>query len=496
LNTALAIIAAFLVLSVALGMLARRGRTMSLEQWAVGGRGFGTIFVFLLMAGEIYTTFTFLGASGWAYANGAAAFYIPCYGAIAYVIGYFILPPVWRYAAEHRLLSQVDFFVAKYRSDRLGLAVSLVGVAALLPYLVLQLKGLGIIISEASYGAISPSTAVWLSTGALVGYVVVSGVHGSAWTSVLKDFMILGVAVGLGIYLPVHYYGSYAAMFEAIEHSRNGFAVLSGSGMSPAWLVSTALLSALGFFMWPHAFASIYTARDESVLRRNAAIMPFYQVILVFVLFVGFAAVLQVPGLKGADGDLALLRISKATFSPVVVGVIGAAGLLTALVPGSMLLVSASTILVQNVLRPIFKGLPERAAAGVAKGLVPLVALFAVLLTLRPGNTVVQLLLMGYSLVTQLFPAFLVALPRVPLASRSGALAGIIAGEATVAYLSLSGVTLSTLFPRWPSAITDVNVGMIALLVNVATMIAVTLVTRERMSRDPTRDRTFASFRG
>src|SRR5262249_49468241 len=184
----------------------------------------------------------------------------------------------------------------------------------------------GIIISEASYGAMSPPTAVWLSTGALVGYVVVSGVHGSAWTSVLKDLMILGVAVGLGIYLPVHYYGSYAAMFEAIERSRQGFVVLASSGMSPAWLLSTVLLSALGFFMWPHTFASIYTARDERVLRRNAAIMPLYQVILVFVLFVGFAAVLQVPGLRGADGDLALLRISKATFSPVVVGLIGAAG--------------------------------------------------------------------------------------------------------------------------------------------------------------------------
>src|SRR5262249_15245880 len=102
----------------------------------------------------------------------------------------------------------------------------------------------------------------------------------------------------------------------------------------------------------------------------------------------------------------------KATFSPVVVGLIGAAGLLTALVPGSMLLVSASTIVVQNVLRPVFRRLPERAAGNVAKGLVPVVALIAVFLTLRAGNTVVQLLLMGYNLVTQLFPPLLFALPR------------------------------------------------------------------------------------
>ena len=60
-NVALLIIAAFFIVAVMLGLYARRGHTMSLEQWSLGGRGFGTIFVFLLMAGEIYTTFTFLG---------------------------------------------------------------------------------------------------------------------------------------------------------------------------------------------------------------------------------------------------------------------------------------------------------------------------------------------------------------------------------------------------------------------------------------------------
>ena len=61
-NGALPFIAAAALLAFALGFLASRGKEMSLEQWTVGGRGFGAIFVFLLLAGEIYTTFTFLGA--------------------------------------------------------------------------------------------------------------------------------------------------------------------------------------------------------------------------------------------------------------------------------------------------------------------------------------------------------------------------------------------------------------------------------------------------
>src|SRR5206468_8862238 len=117
----------------------------------------------------------------------------------------------------HHLHSQPDFFVSKYRSPALGVLVSLVSVAALVPYLVLQLKGLGIIISETSYGSLSVAAAVWISVTALVVYVVISGVHGSAWTAVVKDIMILGVAVGLGLYLPWHYYGGYGPMFEAIE---------------------------------------------------------------------------------------------------------------------------------------------------------------------------------------------------------------------------------------------------------------------------------------
>ena len=296
-NPALVVIACFLALSFALGLLARRGRTMSLEQWSVGGRGFGALFVFLLMAGEIYTTFTFLGGSGWAYGRGAPAFYILCYGAIAFALSYFLLPVIWRYATLHQLHSQPDFFVSKYRSTALGVLVALVSVTALVPYLVLQLKGLGIILSEMSYGSLSVPVAVWISVTVLVVYVVISGVHGSAWTAVVKDIMILAVAVGLGIYLPLHFYGGYGAMFEAIEHAKPGFLTLPATGMSTSWFVSTVLLSGLGFYMWPHTFSSSYTARSEDVFRKNAVAMPLYQLVLLFVFFTGFAAILQVPGL-------------------------------------------------------------------------------------------------------------------------------------------------------------------------------------------------------
>jgi SSS family solute:Na+ symporter len=476
-NGALPFIAAAALLALALGFLAGRGKDMTLEQWTVGGRGFGAIFVFLLLAGEIYTTFTFLGGSGYAYGKGAPAYYILCYGTLAYVLSYFMLPPIWRYAKENRLYSQSAFFVRKYDSPALGIIVALVDIVALIPYLVLQLKGLGIIVEVAGYGAISSTLAIWIGAAIVAAYVMVSGVHGSAWTSVAKDTMILGVVIFLGIYLPYHYYGGLGPMFEAIDKAKPGFTVLPPHGESLWWFSSTVLLTALGFYMWPHTFASIYTAKSARVIRKNAIVLPLYQLILLFVFFVGFAATLQVPGLTGSNIDLALFKLSAKTFDPWFVGVIGATGVLTALVPGSMILITASTLIANNLYRAVNPSADDRQVSRLAKLLVPLVALVAVFFTLKGGDTIVAMLLMGYSLVTQLFPSLVLSLAQRNFATREGAAAGIVAGVATVAIVSLSGANFHTL--TWlPAQVQDLNMGIVALAVNFVVLILVSLATR------------------
>jgi SSS family solute:Na+ symporter len=89
---------------------------------------------------------------------------------------------------------------------------------------------------------------------------------------------------------------------------------------------------------------------------------------------------------------------------------------------------------------------------------------------------------MGYSFVTQLFPALIASLlPRNPV-TREGAFAGIAAGVATVAAISLSHTTIATLFPALPAALRDLNVGIVALAVNILVLLLVSAATRRRYS--------------
>src|SRR5258706_2872075 len=103
---ALTIIFGIVGLGSAIGFYAGSRYKMDLEQWTVAGRGFGLLLVWLLMAGEIYTTFTFLGASGWRYAKGGPALYILAYQPLAYVASFYILPQIWGIGPTHCLQSQ------------------------------------------------------------------------------------------------------------------------------------------------------------------------------------------------------------------------------------------------------------------------------------------------------------------------------------------------------------------------------------------------------
>ena len=477
-NIASWMIAATIVGALVMGVRGGRGRARVLEQWSVAGRSFGTVLVFLLMAGEIYTTFTFLGASGYAYGKGAASYYILCYFPLAYVLSYWMLPPIWRYARDHKLVSQAGFFAKKYDSPGLGLLVTLVGVVALVPYLVLQLKGLGIIVSTTSYGAISQTTGILVGAATIASFVAVSGIHGPAALALTKDALIIVVIVCLGLYLPWRVAGGVGPMFAQIQASHPGFLAFPAKGQSVAWFDSTVVLTALGFFMWPHSFASVYTARDERTMRANAVIAPLYGLMLLFALFVGFAALLRVPGLTGKAIDLALFKVALAELPPAAVGLIGVAGVLTALVPGAMMLTTAGTTLARDVYPLARRSATDREVAIVAKLFVPLVALLAVVFAIFGGDTIVALLLMGYALVTQLAPALLASLAsRNPLTAR-GAAAGIVVGVAVVAVTSLTKATIGSLAPGLPQWIQDLNIGTVALAANVLVAAAISLAQR------------------
>src|SRR5690348_4701838 len=72
----------FLILFVAVtgvGFVASRWRraenALHLDEWGLGGRGFGTVVSWFLLGGDLYTAYTFIAVPALVYGVGAAGFY-------------------------------------------------------------------------------------------------------------------------------------------------------------------------------------------------------------------------------------------------------------------------------------------------------------------------------------------------------------------------------------------------------------------------------------
>ncbi|EPL3991391.1 sodium:solute symporter family protein [Providencia stuartii] len=473
---ALVVITLFFLLSIYLALRSKKGKTMDHEGWSVGGRSYGALLVFLLSAGEIYTTFTFLGGSGWAYGKGPAILYTLAVNAFMGIFLYWVHPRVWRFAKQNDIRTISDFFGAKYQSQGLALLISLISIVAMVPLFVLQLKGLGIIVSQASYGAIPADMAIWIGIIAVTLFVMISGIHGSAWTSALKDLMILIVVVFIGVYIPLHYYGSFGDMFRAIDTASPGFLTFSEQGLNIPWYISTIFLSVVAYFCWPHYMAAVFTAKDEKSLKRNSILIPAYSLIMLFAFFVGYAAILQIPHLDGSMVDLSLFEIAKTTFSPLIVGLIGAAGMLTALVPGSMLLLTTSNMLAGVVQKALNVSEEKRQSGIYARFMVPLVALVSLYFIFHSNDTLVAIMLLGVNIVAQFFPALLMSFRKHNPMTATGAMAGIIAGVIFLAVTYIEHISLSQLFPWLGKGLEFMNIGIAAFVLNIIVATVVLLL--------------------
>jgi solute:Na+ symporter, SSS family len=465
---ALSIVAVVVFGTIGLALLAVRRIKMDPQQFIVGGRSFGTIFLWVLQAGEIYTTFTFLGIAGLAYSQGVPALYVMAFGTLAYLIAYFITPAIWRVAKENNLLTGPDFFELRYGSRALGVGVALVQFAMIVPYVAIQLSGMQILLTIAGYGIYNAQAAVVVGFIVIAFFVFTSGLRGTAWASVVKDVLVLAAVCFAGIALPVHFFGSPAAMLDRVLRIHPQMLVLPPITAlhGSLWYVSTVILSAVGFYMGPQTFNAVYSARSGDTLRRNAVLLPFYQCLVSLMVLAGLCAALVHPGLKGPAVDQSFLLVVQRYFPPWILGLVAAAGALAALVPASALLLAGAGVITKNVAGDALGwATSDVARTRLTRLLVLIVAVMALGVWLIAQKTVVELLLLYYNGISQFFP---------------GVLAALVWRRAT-AWAVGSGITAALLIAL-PLAVLNItpwgiNAGFLGLLANVVVLIVVSLLT-------------------
>ena len=495
----------FLLVTV-LGFAAARWRSGgnsldSLDEWGLGGRGFGTFIAWFLIGGDIYTAYTFIAVPATLYAGSVVGFFAVPYTIVVYPLIFLFLPRLWSVSHRHGYVTPADFVQGRYDSRALALVVALTGILATMPYIALQLVGMQVVLQVMGIGTGSSNWFVkdlplFIAFVVLAAYTYSSGLRAPALIAFVKDTLIYIVILVAVFYIP-HQIGGWDHVFSTVSSSFSKFnadnakgiaaGTAAGKGTMPPgvaqWAYSSlALGSALALFMYPHSVTGVLSTRSRSVIRRNAALLPAYSFLLGLLALLGFVAI--AAGVKVDNPQQSVPQLFKEQFSPWFAGVAFAAIVIGALVPAAIMSIAAANLWTRNIYRAFINRNATHSQEARQSKLVSLVVKFgALFFVLALSNSfAINLQLLGGVWVLQTLPAIVVGL-YTRWMHRWALFAGWAAGMAWgtwLAYGVASPVQSHFGGPlvAFPGTDTKVYIALLALILNLIVTVVLTVVLR------------------
>ncbi len=422
----------FLLVAI-IGFAAARWRRaedlLHLNEWGLGGRGFGSFITWFLLGGDLYTAYTFIAVPALVYGTGAAGFFTLSYTIMVYPIVFVFLPRLWSVARVHGYVTPADFIRGRYGSQGLALAVACTGILAVMPYIALQLVGIQAVLTVMGIGGSSSTGFVHdlpliIAFLVLAGYTFVSGLRAPALIAFVKDTLIYVMIIVAIIYIPIrlggwgHIFSTADSHMKAVNPKTgkpNGSLIIEPAG---EWAFATlALGSALALFMYPHTITGVFAAKRRNVIRRNIAALPAYSLVLGLIGLLGYMALAApgVPALVKANGGNAQLSVPflfQRIFPSWFAGVAFAAITIGALVPAAIMSIAAANLFTRNVWKEYFRRDASNAEqTRVSQTASLVVKLGALLFVIFVKQTyAIQFQLLGGIWIVQTFPAIVAGL--------------------------------------------------------------------------------------
>ena len=405
----------------------RGGALADLDEWGLGGRGFGPVITWFLLGGDLYTAYTFVAVPALLFASGAVGFFAVPYTIIVYPLVFLFLPRLWSVSHRHGYVTPADFIRGRYDSRVLALAIALTGLLATMPYIALQLVGIQSVLEVMGVGGGSnqllADLPLLIAFVALAAYTYSSGLRAPALIAFVKDILIYVVVVVAVIYIPQHL-GGWGHVFDSAQAALAATSPATGKPkgsivpkVAGYWPYATlALGSAMALFMYPHSVTAVLATRGRDVGRRNAALLPAYSLLLGLIALLGYMALAAKVKPIGLDGkpnpQLAVPQLFENLFPSWFAGIAYSAIAIGALVPAAIMSIAAANLFTRNVYREFLRPAATPAQEARVSKITSLVVKFgALVFVLTLDKTLaINFQLLGGIWMLQTFPAIVFGL--------------------------------------------------------------------------------------
>ena len=444
----------YLLAMVAIGFIAW-WRTRDFDDYILGGRSLGGYVTALSAGASDMSGWLLMGLPGALYLTGLSEAWI----AIGLVIGAYLN---WRFVAgplrlyterSADALTLPDYFTTRFGDN--GKLLRVVSALVILVFFALYAAS-GIVagarLFESVFG-LPYAQALWWGAAATIAYTLIGGFLAVSWTDTVQATLMI-FALILTPIIVMAAVGGPAESLAIIE--RSDALKLSWVGKGGFIAVVSALAWGLGYFGQPHILARFMAAESVKTIPQARRIgMTWMVLCLLGAILVGFFGISyfeahpQQAGPVTANPERVFIVLAELLFNPWIAGVLLSAILAAVMSTLSCQLLVCSSALTEDFYRGFVRPQAgERELVWFGRAMVALVALVAIWIARDPDSRVL-------GLVSYAWAGFGAAFGPVVLLSLFwrrmngwGALAGIVAGAATVIlWKQVAGSALYEIMP-------------------------------------------------
>lgn len=426
-RVALAIVVAYLVVTVVVGWLGYRATGTSPSEYFLAGGTLGRVVFPLTMFATLMSAFVFLGSAGFGYVHGFAWFALLGVEALAGIPLAVVGLRAWERARANGYLTPTEFLGDTFDSDAVKLSVLAVQFAWAIPYLAIQATGGGIIFQQLSGGDIPFVVGALVVTLVTAVYLALGGLRGVAWSDALQGVVMVTFLAGAFVWVLPRV--DPGGLTRELARSTDLLAPAGNVGFfTPRVWVSFLLMNTLAVLAYPQLFQRFFAAADEQSFRALLRWWPVVTIVAVLVpVVLGAWGTQLLPSLSNPDAVVPALlgEFAPAWFVGLVLGGALAATMSTA---DSLTLTLSSLVVHDLVADHIAPGAGARTETWAGRVAAAALLLGGFLLALPRSGTIVELavyFIQGNALVA---PVYLAAL-YWERATATGALAALVLGQ-------------------------------------------------------------------
>lgn len=445
----------YLLAMVGIGFVAWK-RTRDFDDYILGGRSLGGYVTALSAGASDMSGWLLMGLPGALYLGGVSEAWI----ALGLVAGAwanwrFVAGPLRVYTERSDdALTLPDYFTTRFAAD--GKLLRIVSALVILVFFAIYAAS-GIVagarLFESVFG-LPYAQALWWGAAATIAYTLVGGFLAVSWTDTVQATLMIFALIltPLIVILSTGGVGDSLQAIAALDPAKLDW--FKGGELGLVGIVSL-LAWGLGYCGQPHILARFMAADSLAVIPQARRIGMTWMILCLAGAmatgFFGIAYFAQHPEQAGAvteNHERVFIALANVLFNPWIAGVLLSAILAAIMSTLSCQLLVCSSALTEDFYRGFLRpAASERELVWVGRAMVLAVALLAIFLARDPDSRVLGLVSYAWAGFGAAFGPVVVFSLFWERMTRSGALAGMVVGAATVVLWKQTGSALYEMVP-------------------------------------------------